>query len=74
LTVAYGDAEKAKTFLKLLRDTTREIPRLETSRDEARGIGAASLDLRQQRRWQNLADELDRRIQILKKSAVIKKK
>jgi hypothetical protein len=66
LTACYGGTDRARLFLKLLRNTTKVVGQIETDRQTAAGMAAASdLDLRQRARWRNLADELTRRLSLL---------
>lgn len=62
LTVGYGGEERARLFLKMLRNTTRTPAEIESDRAVAAETSqSADLDLRQRARWRNLAGELARR-------------
>lgn len=65
LQYCYGGADRAELFLKLLRNTTKNPQ--EIAKDRTRALTnaqAKDLDIRQQTRWRNLADELNRREQL----------
>lgn len=68
LSWMYGGLGRARLFLRLLRNTTRE--RREIGRDMRLGsemAAMADLTLPQRRQWNNLVDELDRRMSLLPK-------
>lgn len=63
LTLCYGNVERARLFLKLLRNTTRDPAEIEQDRRLAAQTGTeVDLDARQRARWRNLAGELNRRL------------
>ena len=65
LSSAYGGADQASTFLRLLRNTTRSVQEIGRDRAQASEIaGRQHSDVRQRRRWDNLADELGRRARL----------
>ncbi len=66
LAFCYGDEALARQFVKLLHNTTRDASEVEADRETAEAISQrGDLEVRQQRRWRNLADELRRRLAIL---------
>jgi len=66
LSVCYGGDSEARSFLKLLRNTTKKADEIEKDQrlalDQSR---RKDLDPRQAARWRNLADELSRRLKYL---------
>ncbi len=67
LALCYGGEDLATLFLELLRNTTTDPAVIEQDRLRARQILETERleDPRQQARWRNLADELDRRLRVL---------
>lgn len=66
LSVCYGSEERARLFLKLLRNVTKDPVHIDRDRLKAGSLAAdQTLDVRQKRRWRNLADELSRRQKLL---------
>jgi dienelactone hydrolase len=67
LAVCYGGRERAELFLKLLRNTTKDTAIIAKERHQATAMAAEpALEVRQRNRWKNLADELTRRITLVK--------
>ena len=65
LSICYGGSERARQFLTMLRNTTRDPAAIRRDQERAAGIaGAPELDIRQQQRWSNLSDELARRAEL----------
>jgi hypothetical protein len=65
LSVAYGGTERAEHFVKMLRNTTRDVAQIRS--DEAAATSeerATQSDPRVSRRWHNLSKELGRRATI----------
>ena len=70
LSVRFGNADLARRFLALLRNTTRNPAEIDRDRQEAERIAADSqLDVRQRLRWRNLALELARRATLAREMA-----
>lgn len=68
LSAAYGGRERARKFLLSLINTTRDPSEIREDKEKAEATAAEpSLDLRQRRRWRNLAAELDRRATLAEK-------
>src|SRR5690606_21860280 len=62
LTACYGGVERVQTFLKLLHNTTRDPAQIGRDAEAAAAMASsAGLNVRQERRWRNLHDELVRR-------------
>lgn len=65
LAYCYGGQDRARLFLELLRNTSRNPAQIEDDRRKAAEVASrADLDVRQRARWNNLGDELARRVKV----------
>ena len=63
LAYCYGGKDRARLFLDLLRSTSRDPAEIEDDRRKAAEVASREdLDIRQRTRWNNLGDELARRV------------
>ena len=70
LHLCYGGAERAESFLKLLRNTSKAPEEIDKDQRQAADMAQGQdLDVRQRARWRNLADELARRQDLAKSLA-----
>jgi len=68
LSAAYGGATRARQFLAMLTNTTRDPSEIREGKKKADATAdEPSLDLRQRRRWRNLGAELSRRATLAEK-------
>jgi hypothetical protein len=70
LAVCYGGERRAELFLRLLRNTTKDVAEVRRDREQAAQTARdKDLDVRQRAHWTNLADELARRLKRLDEQA-----